>query len=110
MVKRGGERLVDVRIPSSSVVIYRHQVTAQDDPTLLPVSMAVMLYGEEPEAADFKTAAWLTENGKHYATILIGQTGTGIGPLVEGIYKSWVKVTDTPEIPVLESVNYLVIT
>jgi hypothetical protein len=101
---------VDVRIPSSSVVIYRHEVTAQDDPTSLPVSMAVMPYDEEPAAGDFKTAAWLTEGGKHYAAILIGQDGTGIGPLAEGIYKSWVKVTDTPEIPVLESVNYLVIT
>lgn len=101
---------MDVRIPSSSIVLYRHEVTAQDDPTSLPVSMAVMPYGEEPEAADFKTAAWLTENERHYAVVLIGQVGSGIGALTEGIYKSWVKVTDTPEIPVLESVNFLVIT
>lgn len=101
---------MDVRIPSSSVVLYRQQVNAADDPTGLLVSMAVMPYGEEPEAADFKTAAWLTEGGKHYAVVLIGQIGTGIGPLTEGIYKSWVKVTDTPEVPVLESTNYLVIT
>jgi hypothetical protein len=100
----------DVRIPSSSIVLYRHEVEAAENPTSLPVSMAVKPYGEEPVAADFKVAAWLTEDGRYYAVILIGQTGTGIGPLTEGIYKSWVKITDTPEIPVLESVNYLVIT
>lgn len=101
---------MDVRIPSSSIVIYRHEVTAADNPTSLPVSMAVKPYGEEPVAGDFKTASWLLEGGRYYATVLIGQSGSGIGPLPEGIYKSWVKVTDTPEIPVLESVNYLVIT
>lgn len=101
---------MDVRIPSSSVVIYRQQVNAAEDPTELPVSMAVKPHDEEPEAADFKTAAWLSENGNYYAVILIGQTGTGVGALSEGIYKSWVKVTDIPEIPVLESTNYLVIT
>lgn len=101
---------MDVRIPSSSVVLYRHQVSAAADPTSLLVSMAVMPYGVEPEPGDFKTAAWLTEGGTHYAVALLGQTGTGIGPLAEGIYRSWVKVTATPEIPVLSSTNYLVIT
>jgi hypothetical protein len=101
---------MDTRVASSSIVIYRHQINRAQDPTSLPVSMAVMLYGVEPAAGDFKTAAWLTEGGRYYAVILIGQTGTGIGPLAEGIYKSWVKVTDTPEVPVLESPNYLVIT
>lgn len=100
----------DVRIASSSRVIYRHEITAAEDPTGLSVSMAVMPYGDEPEAADFKTAAWLTEGGRHFAIVLIGDPATGIGALVEGIYKSWVKITDIPEIPVLESTNYLVIT
>lgn len=100
----------DVRIPSSSVVIYRHQVSAADDPTSLPVSMAVMPHGEEPEAGDFRTAVWLTEDGKHFAAVLVGDPSSGIGVLTEGIYKSWVKVTDIPEVPVLESTNYLVIT
>lgn len=101
---------MDVRIPSSSVILYRQQVTAAEDPTSLLVSMAVMPYDEEPEAADFKTAAWITEGSSHYAVVLIGQVGTGIGVLTEGIYRSWVKVTDIPEIPVLPSTNYLVIT
>ena len=100
----------DVRIPSSSIVRYRQSVNAADDPTGLLVSMAVKPYNEEPVAGDFKTAAWLTEDGRHYAVVLIGQVGTGIGVLGEGIYKSWVKITDTPEIPVLPSTNYLVIT
>lgn len=101
---------MDVRIPSSSVILYRHQVTASEDPTSNLVSIAVMPYGVEPGAGDFKTAAWLTEGANRYAVVLIGQAGTGIGVLTEGIYKSWVKVTATPEIPVLESTNYLVIT
>lgn len=100
----------DVRIPSSSVVLYRQEVHAAASPTALPVSMAVKPYGEEPEAADFKAAAWLTESGRYYAVILVGQVVTGLGVLTEGIYKTWVKVTATPEVPVLESVNYLVIT
>lgn len=106
----GGECLVDVRIPSSSVVLYRHRVSAPSDPTSNLVSMAVMPYGVEPAAGDFKTAAWITEGGAYYAVALVGQTGTGIGPLTEGIYQSWVKITATPEIPVLPSTNYLVIT
>lgn len=101
---------MDVRIPSSSVVLYRHRVSAPADPTGNLVSMAVMPYGEEPAAGDFKTAAWLTEGGAYYAVILVGQVGTGIGALTEGIYRSWVKITAIPEIPVLESTNYLVIT
>jgi hypothetical protein len=107
---RGGECLVDVRIPSSSVVLYRHRVSAAADPISNLVSMAVVPYDEEPEAADFKTAAWITEGGAYYAVALVGQVGTGIGALTEGIYRSWVKITATPEIPVLPSTNYLVIT
>lgn len=100
----------DVRVPSSSKILYRQEVNAAEDPTSLLVSMAAKLYGEEPEAADFKTAAWLLENGRYYAVALLGDPVVGLGVLTEGIYKTWVKVTATPEIPVLESVNYLVIT
>lgn len=102
--------MTDVRIHSSSIVFYQHEITPEEDPTSKPVSMAVTLHGVDPEAADFKTAAWVTAGGRYFAVVLVNDPVTGIGQLAKGIYKSWVKVTDTPEVPVLESVNYLVIT
>lgn len=100
----------DVRIPSSSRIYYRQQVKTATDPMALPVSMAAKVYDLEPDAADFKTATWVTEGGLWYAQVLVGEDGQGLGVLPEGIYKTWVKVTATPEVPVLESRNFLVIT
>lgn len=99
---------MDVRIPSGSLQYVTMPIRTAADPTSLLVSMAVMPRGVEPEVGNFKTASWAP--GLPYrCQILIGP-GSTVGELDEGTYRLWVKVTAIPEIPVLASTNYLVIT
>lgn len=50
----------------------------------------------EPEEAQWLTAEWVAGA----ARILIGTDGH---PLVAGAYTVWVRITDNPEIPVLQA-------
>lgn len=98
----------DLRIPSTSVQYVQMRVDTTVNPTSNLVSMAVTPRGTEPVAGDFKTATWAA--GTPYkAQVLIG-TGSSVGVLAEGVYQVWVKVTATPEIPVMQSTNCLRIT
>lgn len=98
----------DLRIPSTSVQYVQMRVDTTANPTGNAVSMAIKPRGTEPEAVDYKSATWAA--GTPYkAQVRIG-TGTDIGALVEGVYQVWVKVTATPEIPVMQSTNCLRIT
>lgn len=99
----------DLRIPSTSVQYVQMRVDTTTDPTGLLVSMAVTPRGTEPTAGDFRTAAW-TAGTPYKAQVLIGTAASGIGVLTEGTYQVWVKVTSTPEIPVMCSTNCLRIT
>lgn len=99
---------MDLRIPSGSLQYVTMPISSTSDPTSLLVSMAVMPRGVEPEAGNFKTAAWAS--GTPYrCQILIGP-GSTVGALTEGTYRLWAKVTAIPEIPVMASTNCLVIT
>jgi hypothetical protein len=104
---------MDVVVPSSSLLFHSMPVssTTVPDPTSKLVSMAVMPLGQEPEAADFKTASWMTLPAGVTARcqLLIGPAST-VGELPEGVYRLWAKVTATPEIPVLPATNCLRIT
>lgn len=82
-------------------------VTTDPSPTSKLVSIAVKPRDTDPEVGDFKTAAWIPGTTK--AQVMVGP-GTAVGELAPGVYKLWTKVTATPEIPVLESTNCLVIT
>lgn len=63
----------------------------------LVVQLAVVPDGQEPVTGDWKTGTWI---GTH-AAVLIGPGATIT--LTDGTYDVWVKITATPETPVLLS-------
>ena len=85
-------------IPSTSVQYVHVPITGTDLDGGEPVAMAVIATtAEEPATGDWKTANW--DAGS--ARILIGP-GTDL-QLADGIYRVWVRVTASPEIPVIRS-------
>lgn len=64
--------------------------------TSQPVSIAVVADTARPVTGDWKTATW---NGNVAQTLV----GPGVLALTPGNYKVWVKVTDSPEVPVLSA-------
>jgi hypothetical protein len=85
-----------VKAPVSAVVD-----GAAYDPTSDTVQMAFTAVGVDPVSGDWKTAGWETISGRYYARCLVGPGGTI--DLAVGSYTVWVKVTDSPEIPILRS-------
>lgn len=67
-------------------------VKAGVDLAALPVEVALTTNGAEPVGADWRTAAW--DQGR--ARVLVG-------PLPDGRYSVWVRVTATPEVPVMKA-------
>ncbi|WP_188188033.1 hypothetical protein [Nonomuraea sp. SYSU D8015] len=64
--------------------------------TSLTVQMAIVAQGQDPVSGDWKSASWVGTS----AAVLIGPA-TAL-PLVKGTtYGVWVKITSSPEIPVL---------
>lgn len=101
---------MDIRVESSSTqYVWMRVNTTLSDVSGLLVSMAVMPRGQDPEAGDFKTATWKTGLPFKAAQVMVGPT-SAVGVLAEGVYKMFTKVTASPEVPVLESTNCLVIT
>lgn len=86
-------------IPSTSIE-YLHAPVTGTFTTGMTVHMAIVIADSEPTSGDWKTAAWDGADGDADAKILIG-TGSSIGALTEGLYGVWVKITATPEIPVI---------
>jgi hypothetical protein len=82
------------------------------DPTSFPVQFAFTLesYPEtQPGDDDWLTASWSVGPGPQYwAQCLVGPANGGT-VLAVGLYQVWVKVTGSPEVPVLQQV-YLQIT
>lgn len=75
---------------------------ASFDPTADVVRLAFKPVGVAPVSGDFVTGFWETwANGVHYAGVLIGPGGTIALQL--GSYTVFVKVTDSPEIPVMQA-------
>ena len=72
------------------------------NPTTDTVQMAFTTAEAEPVGGDWKAATWetdsATEPDTYYAVCLVGPGGTVT--LADGTYRMWVKVTDSPEIPV----------
>lgn len=84
-------------IPSLSVEYVKVPVTGPTSLTSLTVQMAVVPQGQDPAGGDWKTAAWIGSS----AAVLIG-TGSTVGALTRGLtYGVWVKITSSPEVPVL---------
>lgn len=101
---------MNLTISSLSKEYIRVAVSAKEsgtavDPTSDTVTMAFVTT-DEPVSGDFKTASWETDNGKYYARCLVGPGGTIT--LSDGLYSVWVKVTDSPEVPVLKAGTLMV--
>jgi hypothetical protein len=80
------------------------------DPTGDVVEFAFTLesYPETPPVTWY-TGSWAAFPGPQYwAQCLVGPANSGV-VLAQGLYQVWVKVTDDPEVPVLQQV-YLQIT
>lgn len=82
-----------MRIPATSVEYVKVPVTASVALSSLPVEMAVITGTADPAEGDWQSASW--DNG--YARLLVG-------PLTaDTSYTVWVRVTSTPEIPVMQA-------
>lgn len=72
------------------------------NPTSDTVAMAFKQADAEPSGGDWKTASWETDSTQtpavYYARCLVGPSGTVT--LADGSWDVWIKVTDSPEIPV----------
>lgn len=76
-------------------------ITAQTDPTVYSVRVAVLPDGDRPEAGDWHDAEWVTVDGTPHASLLVGPGGVvELGP---GAYRTWVEITSPPEKPVIPS-------
>ncbi len=92
------------RISALSKEYVKVQVSATEsgaaiDPTPDVVAMAIVT--GTPVSGDFHTATWETAGTKYYARLLVGP-GAAL-TLTPGTYGVWVKVTDSPEVPVKRS-------
>jgi hypothetical protein len=73
------------------------------DPTGDSVSFAFLPLGSNPTSGDWMTGSWGTATAygapQYTARVLVGP-GTGGHPLPAGDYVTWMKITDSPEVPV----------
>jgi hypothetical protein len=80
------------------------------DPSADVVKLAFTAAGVDPVSGDYKTSSWETDAtttpSTYYARCLVGPAGTVT--LAAGTYQVWVKVTDSPEIPVKRSGTLIV--
>jgi hypothetical protein len=101
------EHVAGVTISSLSLEYVRVPVFAKEagvvvNPTTDAVVMAFKSDGTEPVTNDWKASTWETDStttpATYYARCLVGTGGTVA--LTDGTYDVWVRVTDSPEIPV----------
>lgn len=98
--------------PQTSTQYVQQQVTAllngaAYDPSGLPVAVAfvpVPTYGPPPDptSAQWNTASWETDANPvtYWASILVGPLNGGVS-LTAGSYQMFVKITGSPEVPVI---------
>lgn len=86
-----------VRVPMAA-----EKLGAAYDPTADTVVMAFIAGPAAPTSGDWKTASWDTDSSAYPPTYraqcLVGPGGTVT--LAAGTYVVWVKVSDSPEVPV----------
>ncbi len=94
-------------IPAISLEYVRVQLSAEAsgapvNPTGDTVQMAFLPGSQAPESGDWKSATWDTDTTTtpttYRAQCLVGPSGTVT--LTRGSYTIWVKITDSPEVPV----------
>lgn len=74
------------------------------NPTVDTVQFAFMTGNTNPGTADWKAGSWdgttpRPPGSTYTAQCLVGPGGTTV--LAAGTYAMWIKITDTPEIPVI---------
>lgn len=74
------------------------------DPTGDTVALAFVPQDTVPGNSDWKTGSWETDNTStpptHYARCIVGPV-SGVVTLVSGnIYEIWIKISDSPEVPI----------
>lgn len=99
-----GESVETVRVPVASL----SNVGVLEDPTAATAEIGFSA-ARETEPASWNTAAWETSEKirlpvggtivetPYKATILIG---TGATDLAEGLHAMWLRITDSPEVPI----------
>lgn len=72
------------------------------NPTGDTVQLAFTTIGATPTTGDWHTGSWdiAPGNNTYLAQVLVGPAGVAIA---KGTYQVWVKVTDNPEIPVVQT-------
>jgi hypothetical protein len=87
---------------SNEYVIVPVQITiggSPYNPTADTVQMAFVSGSAQPSS--FSTASWTTTvQGTYYAKCLVGSAGTVLAP---GLYTVWVKIQDSPEVPIRQA-------
>jgi hypothetical protein len=98
-----------------STVYFKSQVTATVNgvypynPTSDVVEAAFVAPGTNPAAPDWRLGSWETKGTSYFARALVGPGPGAVIDLPAGTYRMWVRVTDNPEIPVLEAGNVRVV-
>lgn len=106
---------MDKRISRDSTEALRVEVLATSpagaavDPTGYAVSVAVLPVSTvDPLPTDFQTATWAQGPRSKVALVMVGPD-TAVGTLSPGRYGVWVKVTASPEAPVMRSDSTLIV-
>lgn len=86
-------------------VVHTDLLGVPQDPTGYPVQVAVMPVGVEPTLSDLETGTWESDGRRHVACSLRGPSEFTPGAK----YRVWAKVVGSPEKPVVQSPDRVVI-
>lgn len=97
---------MSVDISDLSTVFIKSRIVATKNgvfynPTADVVEVAFMAPGVDPAGPDWHAASWETAATSYYARLLVGPVGGLV--LAVGTYHMWIRITDAPEVPVLEA-------
>lgn len=97
---------MSVVISDLSTVFIKSRITATKNgtaynPTADLVEVAFKTPGVDPAGPDWHAASWETAGTAYYARLLVGPVGGLV--LAVGTYRMWIRITDSPEVPVLEA-------
>lgn len=100
----------NIRISKLTKEYVRVPVAAKEngvvvDPTN-PVLTVEMAFTTGADPSVWSAAGWETDGTTYFARILVGGPSTGAAvELAAGTYVAWVRITDTPERPVVRADN-----
>lgn len=86
-----------LNLPASTLEYVNADVTADVDPTGDTVEMAFTISGDP---VTWHTAAWVSGASPPRTRLLVG---SGAVELAAGLYTVWLRITDSPEVPVIRA-------